>query len=432
VNETIERVGPLPLRAVLSGIDAAAASSVRVGSLAGDVSQPALIRVEELLAKHFAVLGATGSGKSCAVALLLRRILAKAPNAHIILLDPHNEYAQAFGDSAVVVNIANTRMPFWALSLESSSRILVQGGPPAEQHLQTGILEDAIVKARKEASHPEDTSWITVDTPLPYLIQNLRRNINTAMGAVNNAESIGPHRRLLARLDSLVGDRRFSFMFGDYAIDTLSEDIGGLVRIPVNGRPVTVVDMSTIPTAIADVVVTVLAKMIFQFAFCCEPEHRVPILLVCEDAHHYLPATQGATYEACTRNLSRIISQGRKYGLSMALVSEHPSELSPRALAQCGTILALRLRNRADRLCVEENLNDDEASLKRTLGRLPDREAIIFGDGVSVPMHVRFDELEAENRPSGGSARFLEAWQSDSPDVGFRDRAIERWRRELF
>jgi DNA helicase HerA-like ATPase len=431
VNETIERVGALPLRALVRRTDAAAVSSIRVGSLAGDVSQPAFIIVEELLSKHFAVLGATGSGKSCAVALLLRRMLAKMPNAHMLLLDLHNEYASAFGDSAVVVNLANTRMPFWALSLESSARILVQGGPPAEQHLQITILEEAIVKARKEASNLEDTSWITVDTPLPYLIQNLRRNVNAAMGGVNNVENVGPHRRLLARLDSLIGDRRFAFMFGDYAIDTLSEDIGALVRIPVNGRPVTIVDMSTVPAAMADVVVAVLAKMIFQFAFWCEPEHRVPILLVCEDAHQYLPATEGTTYAACTRNLSRIISHGRKYGLSLALVSDRPSDLSPRALAQCGTVLALRLRNRADRLLVEENLNDDEGSLKRILGRLPDREAIIFGDGVAAPMHVRFDDLEAENRPSGGSARFLEAWQSDSPDVRFRDQAIERWRREL-
>jgi DNA helicase HerA-like ATPase len=430
VNEPIERVGALPLRAVRSEIDSASVSSIRVGSLAGDVSQSARIKVQELLAKNFAVLGATGSGKSCAVALLLRRILAKTPNAHMLLLDPHNEYAQAFGDLAVAVNITNTRMPFWALSLESSSRVLVQGGP-AEQHLQNAILEEAIVKARKDASNVEDTSWITVDTPLPYLIQNLRRNVNAAMGGVDNLENIGPHRRLLARLDSLIGDRRYAFMFGDYAIDTLSEDIGALIRIPVNGKPLTIVNMSTVPAGIADVVVTVLAKMIFQFAFWCEPEHRVPILLVCEDAHHYLPATEGTVYAACARNLTRIISQGRKYGLSMALVSEHPSELSPRALAQCGTVLALRLRNRADRLRVEESLNDDEASLKRTLGRLPDREAIIFGDGVSTPMHVRFDELEAENRPSAPTARFLEAWQDDSPDVGFRDQAVERWRRQL-
>lgn len=405
--------------------------NVRVGRLGNNELQPAFVMVDELLAKHFAIVGSTGCGKSCAVTLILSEILAAEPNAHVILLDPHNEYATAFGDLAEVVNIQNARLPFWLLNLEEAVRILVRGGMPQEQEVQAVILKDAMRQARQSfASSEESASWITVDTPVPYLAHELRRNLREAMGQVNKSDTAGSYRRLEARLASLMEDRRFSFMFDEAfgCEDNLSELVGRLLRIPVEGKPITILDLSGVPSEIADVIVSVTGRVLFDFTLWSDPAHRPPILLACEEAHRYLPANDGEAFAACTRSISRIAREGRKYGLSLALISQRPSELSPQALSQCGTVFALRLGNEVDQHFVEGALPDTGQMMLDVLSSLPSQQAVVFGEAVSLPMHIRFDNLPEEKRPRSQSARFSEAWQVDSVGVEFREDAIRRWR----
>ncbi|HEV3091083.1 MAG TPA: DUF87 domain-containing protein [Candidatus Cybelea sp.] len=405
--------------------------SIRVGQLGNNELQSAFVMVDELLAKHFAIVGSTGCGKSCAVTLILSEILANQPNAHVILLDPHNEYTTAFGDLAEVVNVHNARLPFWLLTLEEAERILVRGGTQHEQEVQAMILKDAMRLARQNFAPPgESSAWITVDTPVPFPTHELRRNLREAMGAVNKSDSAGPYRRLEAQLISLAEDRRYAFMFGEEfgAEDLLSDLVGRLLRIPVNGKPITIVDLSGVPSEIADVVVSVTSRVLFDFTLWSDPDRRPPVLLACEEAHRYLPASGGSTFAACTRAISRIAREGRKYGLSLALISQRPSELSPQALSQCGTVFALRLGNDLDQRFIEGALPDTGHMMLGALSSLPAQQAVVFGEAVSLPMHIRFDSLSPEQRPRSQSARFSEAWQSDSVGVAFRDEAIRRWR----
>lgn len=407
-----------------------AVPSVRVGRLGTNDLQPAYVMVDELLAKHFAIVGSTGCGKSCAVTLLLSELLANQRNAHVILLDPHNEYAAAFGPQAEVVNVQTSSLPFWMLNHEEAVRILVRGGSPEEQEVQAIILKDAIRHARQTFSNnPETAGWITVDTPVPYPMHELRRNLREAMGQVNKSDTARPYLQLESRITSLIEDRRFSFMFGDdFVEDTLAELVGRLLRIPVRGRPITILDLSGVPSEIADVIVSVIARILFDFTLWSEPTQRLPVLLVCEEAHRYLPASGGA-FDACTRAISRIAREGRKYGLSVALVSQRPSELAPQALSQCGTVFALRMGNDLDQGFVEGALPDTGEMMLATLPNLPAQEAVVFGEAVSLPMHVRFDNLAPEWRPRSQSAKFSKAWQTDSHGVEFLEESIRRWRR---
>ncbi len=405
--------------------------SVRVGTLGNNELQSAFVMVDELLAKHFAIVGSTGCGKSCSVTLILSEILANQPNAHVVLLDPHNEYSTAFGDLAEVLNVQNARLPFWLLNLEEAVRILVRGGTQQEQEVQEIILKDAMRQSRQRyASSAEAGSWITVDTPVPFPIHELRRNLREMMGQVNKTDTAGPYRRLEAQLASLSEDRRYSFMFGEElaAEDSLSELVGRLLRIPVNGKPITIMDLSGVPSEIADVVVSVTSRVLFDFTLWSDPARRPPILLACEEAHRYLPAAGGSAFAACTRAISRIAREGRKYGISLALISQRPSELSPQALSQCGTVFALRLGNDLDQRFVEGALPDTGQMMMGALSSLPAQQAVVFGEAVSLPMHIRFDNLPPEKRPRSQSARFSEAWQVDSAGVEFRDEAIRRWR----
>jgi DNA helicase HerA-like ATPase len=168
--------------------------------------------------------------------------------------------------------------------------------------------------------------------------------------------------------------------------------------------------------------------VLFDFTLWSDPEDRLPVLLVCEEAHRYLPASGDATFAACTRAISRIAREGRKYGLSLALISQRPSELAPQALSQCATIFALRMGNDHDQQFVESVLPDTGQMMLATLPNLPAGEAVVFGEAVSLPMHVRFDELEPKRRPRSHSAQFSLAWQTDSHGESFLAESIRRWR----
>jgi hypothetical protein len=260
-------------------------------------------------------------------------------------------------------------------------------------------------------------------------MHELRRTLREAMGQVTKSDSVRRYLQLESRLASLQEDRRFAFMFGeDFVEDTLSELVGRLLRIPVRGRPITILDLSGVSSDIADVMVSVIARMLFDFTLWSDPEQRVPVLLACEEAHRYLPAS-GEAFAACTRAISRIAREGRKYGLSLALISQRPSELASQALSQCGTIFALRMANDLDQRFVERALPDNGEIMLAALSNLPAQEAIVFGEAVSLPMHVRFDNLAPEWRPRSQSARFSQVWQNDSHGAEFLEASIRRWRR---
>ena len=229
------------------------------------------------------MLGATGSGKSCAVTLLLSAIIEQHPNAHVLLLDPHNEYAAAFGDLAEIINVDNLELPFWLLDFEEAIGVLVRGGTAQEQEAQGIILKDAITRARRRFAADElSAASITVDTPVPYKASDLLRFLDEGMGRLNNPDTSVPYLRLRTRLESLRHDRRFAFMFSDWLVtrDTLAPIVGRLLRIPVHGKPISIIDLSGIPSEIADVVVSLTCRVTFDFALWSDRGRRTPTDLV--------------------------------------------------------------------------------------------------------------------------------------------------------
>ncbi len=404
-------------------------TSIRLGTCYDDEARVAYAMLDELLGKHFAILGSTGSGKSCCVALILSAIVASYPSAHVVLLDPHNEYASAFDSVAELMSVENLRLPLWLLDFEEACRTLIRGGTLSEQQSQAMILKDAITWARRNriASAPASQS-ITVDTPVPFTTFDLLRFINDEMGRLGKPEGATAYLRLRARIESLRDDRRFAFMFSDVAEDNLSDILGRLLRIPLSGKPLTIIDLSGVPAEITDVIVSMLCRTIFDFALWAQRDRMPPVLIVCEEAQRYIPADESVGFAATARAMARIAKEGRKYGLSLALVTQRPSELSAHVLLQCGTVLAMRLADERDQRFVANALPDAPRGMLSALPALPSREAIICGDGVSLPLRVRLDTLPPGHRPASAGARFSQAWQRDSADAEFRDDAIRRWR----
>jgi hypothetical protein len=407
-------------------------SNVHVGRLRHNRKVPAFVLTDSLLGKHFAVLGTTGAGKSCAVTVILRSILDEHPHGHVILLDPHNEYASAFADKAELLNPTNLQLPYWLLNFEEIAHVLIGTQSGEHTYAQSQILKDAILHVKKQfAGASAEDGLLTVDTPVPYRLSDLTAALKEGMGMLNKSErTSSPYLSLIARTESLRLDKRYAFMFSSIAVrDTMRQVLAQLLRIPVEGKPITIIDISGVPSEIVDVVVSVLFRLMFELAIWSERGAAPPMLLVCEEAHRYVPQEDGAGFAPTKRIISRIAKEGRKYGITLCLVSQRPSELSITSLSQCNTVFALRLSNEHDQAFVARALSENARWLVDSLPSLNTQEAVVVGDGVTVPVHIRFKDLKREHRPSSFDRSFSSAWRAEA-DPQFLDRTIDRWRRQ--
>lgn len=409
--------------------------SVRVGCIRQDSSIPAMIRVDDLLGKHFAILGTTGTGKSCTTALILRAILKEHPAAHIVLLDPHNEYSTAFPEWAEVISPRNMQLPFWLLTFEEIVEVMVGD---AKRKTEIEILQELIpiAKSRYNTARTKDNAVrrgivdhgrYTVDTPVPYRISDLTGMIDDRMGKLENKKDLAPYRNLKQRIEMITQDARYAFMFGSLTVyDGMTQVLSRIFRVPVNGKPITILELTGIPTEIVNVVVSVLCRMTFDFALW--GEGKVPVTLVCEEAHRYVPANPEMGFEPCKRAIAKIAKEGRKYGASLCIVTQRPAEIDPTILSQCNTVFALRMSNDRDQEIVTSAISDTGSGLLEFLSALGQREAIAFGDGVTLPVRIKFDELPKSAMPRSSTARFSERWQKSVGDEGFLEQIVDRWR----
>jgi hypothetical protein len=404
-------------------------ANVPVGTVYHSDGLPAFVTIDDLLGKHFAVLGTTGTGKSCAVALILRTILSRHPNGHVVLLDPHNEYAAAFGDMAEMVNTGNLDLPYWLLTGEEIASILI-GRERTENDARWPILFSAILAAKQEfLGAGTDGTHLTVDTPSPYRLTTLLRILDDHMGRLEKPEGSLPYLRLKARIEALRSDTRYSFMFSGLVVrDVMTDVVSRLLRVPVAGRPITIIDLSAVPSEIIDTVVSVLCRLIFDFCLWSEPVQALPVLLVCEEAHRYVPRGEGTGFEPSKRILSRIAKEGRKYGVALGLVTQRPSELSTTILSQCSTLFALRMSNERDQEFVLNALPENAAGFLNALSSLRTQEAIAVGEGVTVPMRLMFADLPEEHQPRSGNAAFSRAWLEDDFRKARVAQIVQRWR----
>ena len=412
-------------------------STLPIGMLHQDPDKTAYLRAEEFLRKHSAIVGTVGSGKSCAVTLILRELLKAHPNGHVVLLDPHDEYAQAFQGMAEIITPHNLQLPYWLLSYEEIVEVLCSRDPISRSREAT-ILKDAIVEAKREflgspapGTPAGGTAFVTVDTPTPYRLTSVVQKISAAMGKLDRPDNTLPYLRLMTTIETLRQDKRYGFMFSGMSLrDNMAEILSRVLRIPVAGKPITIVSLSAVPSEIVNVLVSLLCRLIFDFAVWNDRGETVPILLVCDEAHRYIPRDEGATFEPSRRSIGRIAKEGRKYGVSLCLVTQRPSEISESVLSQCSTLFALRMTNEKDQAYVRSTLPVSAAGLMNTLPTLRQQEAIIIGEGVAHPMRIRFNDLDPSYHPKGKATSFTEAWGQDAKGMDFVNTIVERWRHQ--
>ena len=384
--------------------------------------------VDPMLSKHFAVLGSTGTGKSTSVSLILHRISQLSPEGHIVMIDPHGEYSAAFKGCGELFNVDNLQLPYWLMNFEEHCEVLLTTHG-AERQRDGDILAKALLAARTKGKDMSQFGKVTVDSPIPYLLTDLNTILTNEMGKLERAGDTLPYQRLKQKLDELKVDPRYTFMFSGMLVsDSMGSFLSRLFRLPANGRPISIVDVSGVPSEITSVVVSVLARMVFDYAIWSRTEAQRPILLVCEEAHRYVPKDESTGTQAVRKILERIAKEGRKYGVSLGLITQRPSDLAEGVLSQCGTIIAMRLNNDRDQACVRAAMPEGARGFLDAIPALRNRECIVCGEGVSIPIRVRFDDLEPEKRPASSDPSFAALWRETGGEEGIIQRTVKRWR----
>jgi uncharacterized protein len=386
---------------------------IQIGTVHPSGQIPAALCIDSLLGRHFAVLGSTGTGKSSATALMLHRVCEYSPHGHILMIDPHGEYGASFGDKAAVFDVSNLAIPYWLMNLDEHAEILLTSSG-AERQLDRDVLAKCILAARAKNRLAEG-SRLTVDSPIPYLLSDLNAILGAEMGKLDKG-GIGatPYMRIKARMDEIRADPRYGFMFsGMMAGDTFADVISKLLRLPGDGKPLAIVDLSGVPSEVTAVVVALLARLIFDHAIWARGDEQHPILLVCEEAHRYIPATEKVPARAV---LERIAKEGRKYGVSLGLVTQRPSDL------------AMRLNNERDQSFVRSAVPEGARGMIDAIPALRNREAIVVGEGVPIPIRVAFDPLDRRQLPASHDPVFTEAWRRTGGEREQLDKTIKRWR----
>ena len=403
-------------------------SAIQVGTVYPTNDIRAGIYIDAMLGKHFALLGSTGTGKSTSAALILHRICQNAPQGHIVMVDPHGEYAAAFKSTGTIFDVSNLQMPYWLMNFEEHCEVILTSSGSDRQE-DADILAKCLLKARSKNRLAEQLGKITVDSPIPYLLSDLSNFIQDDAGKLDKATSSAPYMRLKTKLEELKGDPRYQFMFSGMLVgDTMADFITKIFRMPGNGKPISIIDVSGVPSDITSTVVAVLSRMVFDFAIWGREEKTRPILLVCEEAHRYVPNEKNADGSSVGRILSRIAKEGRKYGISLGLITQRPSDLAEGVLSQCGTIISMRLNNDRDQAFVKAAMPEGARGFLDSIPALRNRECIICGEGVAIPIRVAFDNLEESKRPASEDPSFTDLWNESGGEEEQVIRTVQRWR----
>ena len=457
--------------------------TISVGRIAAASGISADISVAGLVSRHSAVVGSTGAGKSNLVTVLLETVSdGSLPNARAIVIDPHGEYATALGDRARVFRIrpneeAGERplwVPFWALPFAELQQLTLGGLQPNHEASIRDEVLDMKVAAAAQLDLPPPPETLTADSPVPFSIKKLwyeldkfervtfpvnapqtdtnanapeqvgdanllRSDRYPAASPYNQAPYKNQKKRNIERhldlMRSRLKDARFSFLFtpgGGYEPDLNGEvenDLNILVRDWIgHDKPITIFDVSGLPSEVLPTIVGTMLRIVYDMLFWAQDlpigGRQQPLLVVLDEAHRFVP--EGVDTPA-HRTLSMIAKEGRKYGTGLMLVTQRPSEIDSAILSQCGSMIALRLTNSADRSKVSAAVPDDLGGLVDQLPSLRTGEGVFLGEVMPIPSRVRV--RKAKQKPVGDDPKLPDVWQTpDRPDGNLYTQALANWR----
>ncbi|MCP5417987.1 MAG: DUF853 family protein [Chromatiaceae bacterium] len=397
-----------------------------------------------LFARHLAILGQSGSGKSWSVASILQKAVSTMPNAHIILLDLHGEYVwheidgvqrAAFNEEVYrYVDARDLEIPYWLLTYGELVDLLIDRSDP-KASTQMAFLREVLLELRRKANRDLEGVHITIDSPVYFDLPELYMAFKRANEQVTDFGKVkgplfGQFDDFVLKMQARFNDSRYDFLFkpkrrksSDSLADLLRDFVG--MRKPV--RQIIVVDFSSVPFDVRPTVSAQIGRLAFEFNYWNPRSREFPILLMCEEAHAYIPRAGDSQYEGTKRSMERIAKEGRKYGVGLAVVSQRPYELSETVLAQCGNFICLRITNPDDQEYIRGLVPDAEAGLVSILSSLGRGEAMAMGEALPLPTRFRFHTPSPT--PNSSDIDFYSEWRNglETLDV---DAIVDSWRRQ--
>ena len=414
-----------------------------VGTLASHPSLKVCLDPTNLFGRHSAILGQTGAGKSWTVAAIVQKTVEVISKAHIIILDLHGEYCwerdesrhYAFPEPIVRhVDARNLEIPYWLMTYAELCDLLIDRTEQAA-HNQTAFFRDTLRQLREKEKTPLGLQRVTVDTPVYFSLDELVTEVATKNSemvpgsrGLKQGDMFGAFDRFLVRLESRMNDVRYDFLLKP-KVRTASSSLSTLLRDFVGlGTPkasVTVIDLSSVPFDVRPTVAAQIGRLAFEFNYW-NPEYReFPILLICEEAHAYIPRDSESQYAGSRKSMERIAKEGRKYGVGLAVVSQRPHEVSETVLAQCGTFICLRITNPNDQSYVRSLVPESEGDLVSVLAGLGRGEALVLGEAVPLPTRLQVEKPNPT--PNSDDVDFYDKWTTGPDDLDV-DAIVKRWR----
>lgn len=412
--------------------------AVPIGTYVGAGAVVCHADLNEMFGKHCAILGSTGAGKSATVASIIHSILESRKDKetewspHFIILDPHNEYDSAFPDGQrMVSDEGSLLLPYWLLNLNELIDLFI-GKTEFQATSQTNILKTQLMTLRQDNASVVGlkADEVTVDSPIPFSMKELEKLIDEDKPSQASRQTT--HLSILAKIDALKRDGRLNFLMSDWdgSSDRLVEIMNQFVG---EGPSVRIIDISGIPNDVAGIVSSAVARLVFMYKLWQKPSERSmdPVVLVCEEAHKYVPDKGEAEYAAAQAAIQRIAKEGRKYGVGLVLVSQRPSEINTTVLSQCNSWFVLRLTNSQDQEYVRRFLPDSLSGLTKVLPALRRRETIFIGQAATIPARILINKLSDEKLPRSQDISFVDGWASAPATEAQIKEVGQRWRTQV-
>jgi len=419
-----------------------------VGYLPTNESQEVYFDPTALFGRHFTILGQTGAGKSYTVANLVQRAVSTMPKAHIILLDLHGEYSwldqdsgerkYAFLDDSVrYVDARKLEIPYWLMTYAELCDLLIDHSE-REAANQTAFFRDNLLDLRLLEKETLALDRVSVDTPVYFSLEELLNRVKTEnermVDGANNRPKKGPMHgdfdRFLIRLESKLNDVRYDFLLKPQvrnSSSTLEELLRDFVGLGEPKAPITIIDLSSVPFDVRPTVAAQIGRLAFEFNYW-NPEYKeFPLLLLCEEAHAYIPRDSSMEFSGARKSMERIAKEGRKYGVGLGVVSQRPHELSETVLAQCGSFICLRITNPIDQNYVKNLVPEGERDLVDILSGLGRGECMALGEAVPLPTRVQF--YKADPAPNSDDIDFYQKWIEGPDDLNVAD-IVDKWRKQ--
>ncbi len=401
---------------------------ITMGTISKTNNVPAKVLINPFLGGNFGIFGNRGSGKSNTLSLLMHKIFDVMPYAHCLLFDPHGEYETAFNGKAHVIHQDNFVLPYWLLNSEEIKHIFLD---PQSQtlNLEEEVLSEIITQARhRYATQLEkDTARITVDSPVPYRMGDLIEILDERLGSLSESIKVSVLRRLRQRILSVRGDVRYKFLFPKMGADQdLHNILMNLLRVPVAGKPLTLINTSGMMLDIAQVVVSTITRLVFDFLQWTR-NLQMPVLMIMDEAQRYL-GNDKSRFSQITRHLwEQIAMEGRKFGISLGVVTQIPSSLPTSILSQLGTVMVKKINSEGEIALLARYVGDMPLEIGESFGGLSRDEIYIAGDGVRNPMTIKCDPISDDKRPKSKGGDFLKNWSKDAHDEDTVNAGLASW-----